>query len=151
MTKTSVRLLETWRTRMFHQVTPPEDSSLLRPYFSRRTAASLVVRPVLDDVSGCWKPPRAAGGTHCTFVPSRLATCLEGTVWAQSGTSSTLWLIPAGKILPSCFCFVFWERAPTGSSSFKSTMLLPVEPAFGIGGLSVPPSSEAGCSPSCRV
>jgi hypothetical protein len=51
MTKTRVKLLETCRTRMFHHVTPPEVSSLLRPYFSLRFAASFVARPDLKDVS----------------------------------------------------------------------------------------------------
>jgi hypothetical protein len=51
MTKTRVKLLETCRTRMFHHVTPPEVSSLLRPYFSLRFAASFVTRPDLKDVS----------------------------------------------------------------------------------------------------
>ena len=41
---------------MFHHVTPPEVSSLLRPYFSLRLAASFVARPALQYVSkhvGC--------------------------------------------------------------------------------------------------
>jgi hypothetical protein len=51
MTKTRVKLLETCRTRMFHHVTAPDVSSLLRPYLSLRFAASLVARPDLKDVS----------------------------------------------------------------------------------------------------
>lgn len=65
MTRTRVKLLETWRTRIFHHVTPPEVSSLLRPYLSLRLAASLIARPALLCVSiRCGHSPKQRHVLH---------------------------------------------------------------------------------------